>query len=80
MNKIQIIKEHINDPIIPAYVLFGLMDVSFLPLNILPNMYPPISVNMQIDNINKKIVCLFSNSPKRKESICEAKKTYIQNK
>ena len=53
MNKIQIIKEQINDPIIPAYVLFGLMDVSFLPLNILPNIYPPISVNIQIDNTNK---------------------------
>ena len=58
MNKIQINKEHINDPIIPAYVLFGLIDVNFLPLNTLPNMQPPMSVNIQIDKINKKIICL----------------------
>ena len=61
------IKEDINDPIIPEYVLFGLIDVSFLPLNILPKIYPPMSVKIQIDKINKKIVRLFSNSPERKK-------------
>ena len=51
----------------PEYVLFGLTDVSFLPLKILPKVYPPMSVKIQIDKMNKKIVCLFSNSPERKK-------------
>ena len=59
MNSIQINNEHTNEPIIPAYVLFGLIDVNFLPLNILPNTYPPISVEIQINKINKKTSCLF---------------------
>ena len=41
-------------PNIPAYVLFGLILVNFGPLNIFPNKYPPISVNMQIKRIGKK--------------------------
>ena len=32
-----------KDPIDPEYVLLGLILVSFFPLKILPNIYPPIS-------------------------------------
>ena len=47
------ISENIYDPINPEYVLFGLIFVNFLPLNILPNMYPPMSE--QIVNIITQI-------------------------
>ena len=35
-------------PIIPAYVLFGLIFDNFGPLNNLPKIYPPISVKTHI--------------------------------
>ncbi len=35
--------EKINEPIDPEIVLFGLILVSFLPLNIFPKISPPIS-------------------------------------
>ena len=35
--------EKINEPTDPAIVLFGLILVSFLPLNIFPKTSPPIS-------------------------------------
>ena len=49
----KIIKDNIakiNEPIEPDIVLFGLILVNFLPPNVLPNTYPPISVkkHMQI--------------------------------
>ena len=40
--------EKINDPMEPAIVLFGLIFVSFLPLNVFPNTKPPISENIDI--------------------------------
>ena len=39
----------------PVYVFFGLILVNFGPLNNLPNMKPPMSVNIQINKTNKKI-------------------------
>ena len=49
---------NINDnkklPITPEYVFFGLILVSFGPLNIFPNIYPPISVDTQIITPNNK--------------------------
>ena len=60
------ISAEINDnkkpPKTPEYVLFGLILVNFGPLNIFPNKYPPISVDMQVININKKMNKLFSLS------------------
>ena len=41
----------IYEPINPEYVLFGLIFDSFLPLNILPNINPPISVEIQTNMI-----------------------------
>ena len=38
---------------LPEKVLFGLILVNFGPLKILPNIYPPISVDIQIINTNK---------------------------
>ena len=37
-----------KEPIIPEYVFFGLIFVNFFPLNVLPNIYPPTSVDIQI--------------------------------
>ena len=55
LNKMEeIIKENMNEPIIPEYVFFGLIFVSFLPLNILPTIYPPMSDVIQIHIINNK--------------------------
>ena len=48
--------DKINDPIIPEIVLFGLIFVSFLPLNVLPNINPPISENIHI----KKIMYIYN--------------------
>ena len=45
--------DNIRPPIAPEYVLFGLILVNLGPLNILPNMYPPISVEIQIMIIKK---------------------------
>ena len=42
-------------PNIPEYVLFGLIFVSLGPLKKLPKMYPPISVETQVKEINKNI-------------------------
>ena len=40
--------DNINDPTVPAIVLFGLIFDNFLPPIILPKTYPPISVKKQI--------------------------------
>ena len=49
---------NINDskklPITPEYVFLGLILVSFGPLNIFPNKYPPISVDAHIITTNNK--------------------------
>ena len=50
LNKFIKDNDNINDPIDPEIVLLGLIFVSFLPLNILPKIRPPIS-----DNIDTKI-------------------------
>ena len=60
-NKI-IVNEQKYPPIIPEYVLFGLILVSLGPLKILPNTYPPRSVKIQIKRTNKKRAKL--SSPK----------------
>ena len=43
-----------NPPNKPVYVLFGLIFVNFGPLKILPNIYPPISVNIHTSITNKE--------------------------
>ena len=40
----------------PEKVLFGLIRVNFGPLKIFPKIYPPISVEIQIIIMNKKII------------------------
>ena len=47
-------KEKQKDPIAPEIVLFGLIFISFFPLNILPIVNPPISVKIEI-NMEKYI-------------------------
>ena len=54
------------DPIEPEYVLFGLILVSFLPLNILPKMYPPTSDRNVAANIQKRIIKEYSVLPLKK--------------
>ena len=41
----------INEPNAPDTVFFGLILINFGPLNILPNIKPPISENMHPNNI-----------------------------
>ena len=71
----QITNDKTNDPITPEYVLFGLILEIFFPFKILPKQYPPMSLAIQIDNINiNKIV--FSELLKNKNShIINEKKT-----
>ena len=38
-----ITNDKINEPNAPEYVFFGLIFVSFFPLNVFPNIYPPMS-------------------------------------
>ena len=49
--------EKMNEPIIPATVLFGLIFVSFLPPIVLPKIYPPVSekITTAISHKKKKI-------------------------
>ena len=50
-----------NPPNKPENIFFGLILVSFGPLNNFPNINPPMSVNTQINNTNNKIIkSLFS--------------------
>jgi len=44
-------KENMNEPILPAIVLLGLMFVNFFPPINLPIIKPPVSENIQIDII-----------------------------
>ena len=53
------INDKIKEPIIPEYVLFGLIFVNFFPLKILPNIYPPISEEIQTYYIIIKIKIIF---------------------
>ena len=48
--------EKIKDPIDPDTVLLGEIFVSFRPLNIFPNTYPPISEAIQDKKSEKKII------------------------
>ena len=48
--------DNIKLPIIPAYVLFGLILVSLGPFKILPNIYPPISVPIHVIMTSKNIL------------------------
>ena len=48
-------------PIIPVYVFFGLIFVIFGPLKILPQVKPPISVEIEIIIKNKNINKLIKN-------------------
>ena len=52
-----------NEPIDPEIVLFGLILVNFFPLNVLPNINPPMSEFMQINKeyITKISEPFFSN-------------------
>ena len=53
INIIVAIKEKTKLPITPEYVFLGLILVNLGPLKILPNVYPPMSVKIQIINIIK---------------------------
>ena len=46
----------IYEPIIPEYVLLGLIFVIFFPLKIFPKKYPPVSVKIQIVIKKYKII------------------------
>ena len=53
-------KLRIIEPAAPEYVLFGLSFVSFLPLNVFPKTYPPMSdKNVEI-KIQKRIIKEYS--------------------
>tara|TARA_B110000285_G_C14841661_1_gene475653 strand:- start:458 stop:742 length:285 start_codon:yes stop_codon:yes gene_type:complete len=56
----------IRDPKAPEYVLLGLILVSFLPLSILPKIYPPISDKKVDAKIQKRIIKEYSVSPLNK--------------
>ena len=56
MNIIDDTIENTKLPIDPEKVLFGLIEVNFGPLSILPNTYPPISVETHIIKTNKKLL------------------------
>ena len=55
-NKGKDIQLKIKEPKEPEYVLCGLIVVSFLPLNILPKVYPPISDKKVEIKIQKRII------------------------
>jgi hypothetical protein len=48
-----------NEPMDPEIVLFGLILVSFLPLNILPKTRPPISDIIATKTENKRYILRF---------------------
>ena len=50
--------ENINEPIVPAIVLLGLIFDNFLPPIILPKIYPPISVKKHMLIIYRKKIGL----------------------
>tara|TARA_B100001175_G_scaffold273358_1_gene247000 strand:- start:548 stop:784 length:237 start_codon:yes stop_codon:yes gene_type:complete len=61
----------------PEYVLFGLIFVSFGPLNNFPKIYPPISVDIQIKITKRKLNKLFSSLPLSKYAEHRDKKINI---
>ena len=50
------ISEKIKEPILPDIVFLGLIFVNFLPPIKLPTKYPPVSENMQINNMKSKLI------------------------
>ena len=53
---LNVIQLNINDPIDPEIVLLGLILEILGPLNILPNIYPPISEAMQVNKRENKTI------------------------
>ena len=53
---LKVMQLNINDPIDPENVLFGLILEILGPLNILPNIYPPISEAMQVNRRENKTI------------------------
>ena len=53
---LNVIQLNINDPIDPEIVLLGLILEILGPLNILPNIYPPISEAMQVNRRENKTI------------------------
>ena len=70
-------QDKINDPIDPDIVLFGLILVSFFPLKVLPNTYPPISEKIQIINI---VIKKYLSIKKTLKLIINAINRYIKNR
>ena len=54
--QLNVIQLSIIDPIDPEIVLLGLILVIFGPLNVLPNIYPPISEAIQVNKRENKII------------------------
>tara|TARA_A100001015_G_scaffold47412_1_gene52359 strand:+ start:1215 stop:1445 length:231 start_codon:yes stop_codon:yes gene_type:complete len=48
--------DRINEPIQPAIVLLGLMEINLGPLKTFPKSIPPISEDIHINNITNKII------------------------
>jgi len=54
--QLNVIQLSIIDPIDPEIVLLGLILVILGPLNVLPNIYPPISEEIQVNKRENKII------------------------
>ena len=67
-----------NEPIQPDIVLFGLMDVNLGPFKILPKRIPPMSEDIQINNITNKIILKWISLSPNKQ-IIKNKNKYIAN-
>ena len=67
--------DNINEPIIPEYVLFGLILVNFFPLKNFPKIKPPMSERIHIDTTKIKFQLMFGWFCKNSSTI-----TFIKNK
>ena len=70
--QLNVIQLSIIDPIDPEIVLLGLILVILGPLNVLPNIYPPISEEIQVNKRENKIILnwiMFEKIKKNKQKI-----------
>ena len=69
---LNVMQLRIIDPMDPEIVLLGLILVIFGPLNVLPNIYPPISEAIQVNKRENKIILnsiIFEKIKKSKQKI-----------